>query len=245
MDVQFSVSSWLHIVMNNVMFTSRFRREVRAQTKSNVRFFIIPADMWKNPNHIEQARMQKGMERMRDRAPYWDSVSYRQMCRFNSGPFFQLSILAKYDWFWHLDDDVHYLCQLRYDPLGYMKENGIVYGFGMMFAETALTVPTLYPTAIGFVQSNPYLTKAHKQEQDKDWMDYLRTGHGDQYTIQWVPFLDEYGNGRLKFLSCVGVSKLFQSFGSSWWLLVHALGGCTSEGTWSGAIGQQEPGQFF
>ncbi len=59
---------------------------------------------------------------------YADKSSYHHMCRFYSG-FFQLHpMLAEFDYYWRMEPDVHYYCDLDYDPFVFMEEQGIQYG---------------------------------------------------------------------------------------------------------------------
>eukprot|EP01135_Chromosphaera_perkinsii_P002203 Nk52_evm11s219 gene=Nk52_evmTU11s219 len=163
-----------YIIMNDGRFSAHFKQKVRELTNNTVHFYRIPHDVWAVPEHIDDVQMRQGMENLLRKVswmPYAKSVSYRQMCRFQSGPVFMLPILKNYDWFWRLDDDVHYFCKLDYDPLQYMKDNGIVYGFSIAFKEFIQTVETLYPTILQFAEKYPHLVKT--EDHTNDWMTYF------------------------------------------------------------------------
>src|SRR5437667_8798610 len=80
---------------------------------------------------------------------YGGSLSYRHMCRFNSGFFFNLDVMQKYDFYWRVEpcthhllsrktnrnQDTEYYCDLYYDPFKFMRENDKIYGFVMSLYE--------------------------------------------------------------------------------------------------------------
>jgi Glycolipid 2-alpha-mannosyltransferase len=53
---------------------------------------------------------------------YGGRESYHHMCRYFSG-FFQLHpLLADVDFYWRVEPDVHFYCDLAYDPFRYMRQ---------------------------------------------------------------------------------------------------------------------------
>lgn len=80
--------------MNDQPFTERFKRHVRASTKSRVLFDTVPREHWDVPewNNITHAH-----EIFKDWAErgimYGGSQSYRQMCRYYSGFFMHHPLL--------------------------------------------------------------------------------------------------------------------------------------------------------
>lgn len=75
-----------------------------------------------------------------------ESVSYRNMCRFNAGFFYKHPLLAQYKYYWRVEPYVTYFCDLPYDPFLYMEENDKVYSFVIALEELGDTVPTLWDT---------------------------------------------------------------------------------------------------
>jgi len=83
---------------------------------------------------------------------YGGSLSYRHMCRFNSGFFYRLEVLAKYDFYWRVEPCTsppmarltglvtEYYCDLYYDPFKFMRENNKKYGFVMSMYEFGMSV---------------------------------------------------------------------------------------------------------
>lgn len=46
------------------------------------------------------------------------------MCRFNSGFFFRHPLLKDYDYYWRVEPDVKFFCDIAYDPFLTMMDNG-------------------------------------------------------------------------------------------------------------------------
>lgn len=76
---------------------------------------------------------------------YGGSLSYRHMCRFNSGFFYQLDVMQKYNYYWRIEPCIsqltktnkvtEYYCDLYYDPFKFMRENDKKYGWVMSMYE--------------------------------------------------------------------------------------------------------------
>lgn len=73
-----------YVFVNDVPFTNRFKRHVRAATKSKVEFGLVPKEQWEKPSWINSTKAAEEMQKMRN-VPYGNSESYRKMCRYQSG----------------------------------------------------------------------------------------------------------------------------------------------------------------
>jgi len=83
---------------------------------------------------------------------YGGSLSYRHMCRFNSGFFYKLDVMQKYDFYWRVEPCIapsvlrgltavtEYYCDLYYDPFKFMRENNKKYGFVMSLYEFGINL---------------------------------------------------------------------------------------------------------
>jgi hypothetical protein len=59
---------------------------------------------------------------MRERGVLYGSrESYHHMCRYFSGFIHKHPLLKEYDYYWRMEPDVHYYCDLDYDPFLYMQ----------------------------------------------------------------------------------------------------------------------------
>jgi len=57
------------------------------------------------------------------------TMGYRNMCRFFSGKFHELSILSNYEYYLRLDTDSYILTELNYDIFEFAKQNDLIYGY--------------------------------------------------------------------------------------------------------------------
>lgn len=78
------------VFLNEVPFTEDFKARVRGMTSADVQFGLVPPEHWYQPEWIDEERAEKGRIDLQNvkgpwPVPYADSVSYRNMCRFNSG----------------------------------------------------------------------------------------------------------------------------------------------------------------
>lgn len=80
--------SW--VFLNEVPFTEEFKSRVTNLTRGNLQFGLVPPENWFQPDWINEAKKEKGMEELQNikgtyPIPYATSTPYRNMCRFNSG----------------------------------------------------------------------------------------------------------------------------------------------------------------
>ena len=103
------------------------------------------------PKWIDVKKADKAREKMeKDNIIYGGSLSYRHMCRFNSGFFFRHPLLKTYDYYWRVEPGVDFTCDINYDPFLFMEDNGKDYGFTIMLPEYEATIPTLWDTTKKF-----------------------------------------------------------------------------------------------
>ena len=61
---------------------------------------------------------------------YGGRESYHHMCRYFSGFFFRHPVLADFDYYWRMEPDVYYYCDLDYDPFLFMQV-GLLFAWGL------------------------------------------------------------------------------------------------------------------
>ncbi|KAF9227899.1 glycosyltransferase family 15 protein [Gyrodon lividus] len=167
------------VLLNEVAFTAEFKRRVSVLTDAPVSFGVIPSEHWFQPDWIDENLAREGRDRLiRQNIIYGVcSISYRNMCRFNSGFFFRHELLQPYKWYWRVEPDVRYYCDLDYDPFSYMEDNNKLYGFTISMPEWEPTIPTLWSSIKEFIAENPqYL---HHDNS----MDFLSDNAGDTYNL--------------------------------------------------------------
>ncbi|EPQ51263.1 glycosyltransferase family 15 protein [Gloeophyllum trabeum ATCC 11539] len=161
------------VLLNDEEFTDYFKTRVSVLTDAPMQFGLIPREHWVQPDWIDEGRAQQARRTMKMQGViYGDSVSYRNMCRFNSGFFYKHSLLQPYRYYWRVEPSIKLYCDLDYDPFLFMEEHKKTYGFTITFDEIPKTVPTLWDTVKEFM-------KEHPEYIDKDnGMDYLSEDHG-------------------------------------------------------------------
>ncbi|KAJ2655633.1 alpha-1,2-mannosyltransferase ktr1 [Coemansia sp. RSA 1199] len=159
--------SYPYIFLNDEEFTEEFKDGMRSLTKAPVYFGKLPKEHWGLSPYVTEEKVQEALEHNRDRYLYGGSYSYRLMCRYQSGFVYKHALLKDLDYYWRIEPDVHYYCDIPYDPFKYMKDNKLIYGYTISPVEKAETVETLWDTTRKWILENP---------------DYLQ----DKSFIHWV-----------------------------------------------------------
>uniref|UniRef100_A0A8H7Y2M3 Glycosyltransferase family 15 protein n=1 Tax=Psilocybe cubensis TaxID=181762 RepID=A0A8H7Y2M3_PSICU len=166
------------VLLNEEPFTEEFKRRVSVLVNSSIQFGQIPAEHWFQPDWIDEEKAKAGRIRMMAQGIiYAGSVPYRNMCRFNSGFFFQHELLKPYRYYWRVEPDVKYFCDVDYDPFKFMEENQKVYGFTISLVEWEATIPTLWSAVKEFISENPHYVDPNNS------MEFLSDNNGDTYNL--------------------------------------------------------------
>lgn len=131
-------------------------------------------------------------EMARKKIIYGDSVSYRHMCRFESGFFFQHELMNKYEYYWRVEPSIELFCDISYDPFKFMKDNGKKYSFVLSLYEYVETIPTLWDSVLSFMNKHP------EHIADDNSMEFLSDDGGKTYNhchfvSRRVPLLPRLG----------------------------------------------------
>ncbi|KAG1756744.1 glycosyltransferase family 15 protein [Suillus paluster] len=166
------------VFLNDEPFSVDFKKRVSVLTDAEISFGLIPRDSWVQPDWIDEDRAREGRNSLvRQGVIYGGSVSYRNMCRFNSGFFFHHELLTPYKWYWRVEPDVRYYCDLDYDPFLFMEDHDKVYGFTISMPEWEPTIPSLWSTVKDFVAKHPqYVARDNS-------MDFISDNAGDTYNM--------------------------------------------------------------
>ena len=68
--------------------------------------------------------------------------------------FYQHKLLQKYDWYWRLEPEIKYFCDITYDPFIHMERANKTYGFTIAVKELRETVPNIHRYASAFRRKN-------------------------------------------------------------------------------------------
>ncbi|KAM3585904.1 hypothetical protein VKS41_002444 [Umbelopsis sp. WA50703] len=117
------------IFLNEEPFTEEFMNLTRSMTKAEVRFGLVPKEHWGYPDWINQTHASEQRNAMaRKGIIYGESESYRHMCRYQSGFFYMHPLLDDLEYYWRVEPDVKFMCDIDYDPFAYMKKHKKKYG---------------------------------------------------------------------------------------------------------------------
>ncbi|PVU95855.1 hypothetical protein BB561_001567 [Smittium simulii] len=159
------------ILLNNQEFTKEFKETVSRITRSKVLFGHVNGDAWSYPRWINQTKVRT--ERITKKYAYAHSESYRFMCRYMSGYIFNHPLVRDLDYYWRIEPNIQFYCDIDYDPFVYMKKNNKVYGWVISMTESQETIRTLWKTTKMFLSRHP---------------EYLNP----QSNVRWI--LDNKGN---------------------------------------------------
>ncbi|THH00574.1 hypothetical protein EW026_g1990 [Hermanssonia centrifuga] len=192
------------VFLNEEPFSDEFKRRVSNVISSSVQFGLVPKDHWYQPDWIDEEKAAANRTRMeQDNIIYGGSVSYRNMCRFNSGFFYRHPLLQQYKWYWRVEPDVHFHCEVDQDPFVYMEENDKLYGFTITMYEYHATIPTLWDTVKKFIADNPqYVAKDNA-------MAYQSDNGGDSYNL--CHFWSNFEIASMDFWRGEAYSKYFEA----------------------------------
>ncbi|KAG0315158.1 alpha 1,2-mannosyltransferase 2.4.1 [Dissophora globulifera] len=145
-----------YVFLNDKPFTQEFMGMMKKASKAEMTFGVVPVEHWSYPDWISKEQAAEARERMRH-VIYGSSESYRHMCRYQSGFISQHDALLQYDYYWRIEPDVKYSCDLDFDPFRYMQENGKNYAFTISIYEYAETVVGLWDATKEFMEKYPHL----------------------------------------------------------------------------------------
>jgi len=144
------------VFLNDKPFDETFKKVTTSLVSGKTHYGEIPYEHWSFPKHIDQDKAKKVREDMAQRKIiYGDSVSYRHMCRFESGFFFRQELMMNYEWYWRVEPSIELFCDIHYDPFRYMAEHKKKYSFVLSLFEYVETIPTLWDSVKKFMKNHP------------------------------------------------------------------------------------------
>lgn len=144
------------VFLNDKPFDATFKAVTSSLVSGKTHYGEIPEEHWSFPPHIDQERAKKVREEMRQKQIiYGDSISYRHMCRFESGFFFRQPLMMNYEYYWRVEPSVELFCDVHYDPFRLMHEGDKKYSFVLSLYEYVETIPTLWESVRKFIKNHP------------------------------------------------------------------------------------------
>lgn len=149
-----------YVFLNDGDFEQKFKDTITNYTSSPVEFGKINGSMWGYPDWVEHGSAREGIQKQGDAAiMYGGMESYHHMCRFYSGFFYQHELLDKYEWYWRLEPEITYFCDITYDPFVEMARNNKTYGFTIAVKELKETVPNIFRYASAYKRKHSLKSK--------------------------------------------------------------------------------------
>ncbi|KAK6368375.1 hypothetical protein LTR64_006528 [Lithohypha guttulata] len=195
-------------------FTEEFRAATRNVTSAETSYHLIPNQHWLPPEHISTSRFHSSLAYLGTLGVgKGHLLSYRNMCRWNSGFFYLHPALAEYDYYWRVEPDVHFFCNIPYDPFRFLRDNEIAYGFNMNILDDARSFASLWRRTREFMDMYPDLVH---EDADLEWL-VDTYGNGGEYNN--CQFFSNFEIGDLNFFRGKANMKYFE------WLDSEDVGG--------------------
>ncbi|KAK5994399.1 O-glycoside alpha-1,2-mannosyltransferase-like protein [Cladobotryum mycophilum] len=157
-SVERHFNRWYHYpytFLNDGDFDDNFKQAVQNYTSGPVEFGKVQPGAWGFPDWIDPKVAKEGIAKQGDAAVMYGGLeSYHFMCRFYSGFFFDHPLLQKYEWYWRVEPEITYFCDMTYDPFLKMIETNKTYGFTIAVKELRETVPNLWRYASAYKRNN-------------------------------------------------------------------------------------------
>ncbi|KAJ4509796.1 O-glycoside alpha-1,2-mannosyltransferase 4 [Exophiala dermatitidis] len=154
---------WFHypyVFLNDGDFEQSFKDTITNYTSAPVEFGKIDATMWGYPDWVDHEVAKEGIRKQGDAAiMYGGMESYHHMCRFYSGFFYKHELLQKYEWYWRLEPEIKYFCDITYDPFIEMARANKTYGFTIAVKELKETVPNIFRYASAYKRKHNLKSK--------------------------------------------------------------------------------------
>ncbi|GAO52310.1 hypothetical protein G7K_6389-t1 [Saitoella complicata NRRL Y-17804] len=154
------------IFFNDEPFDENFKKVTRELTNAEIQYEQIPKEHWEVPSWINKDLMYASFDKLAsENVQYSKMLSYHQMCRWNSGMFYKHPALDDYKWYWRVEPNVHFYCDIDYDVFRFMEKNNKTYGFTINLYDSPQSLPTLWPTTEEYIDAHPeYLAPDNSME---------------------------------------------------------------------------------
>ncbi|CCD25850.2 putative mannosyltransferase NDAI_0G00740 [Naumovozyma dairenensis CBS 421] len=167
-SIESHFNQWFHypyVFLNDEPFTQEFMDKIRSVTTTmnddEVYFGQLNELEWEFAQDVrESVEYIQWIDSQGDRGIlYGNMESYHKMCRFYSGLFYKHPLVRQFEWYWRLEPDVEFFCDLSYDPFWEMERTKKYYGFTVVIPELYWTVPNLFRFVKSFVKERQSYVK--------------------------------------------------------------------------------------
>ncbi|KAF2143655.1 glycosyltransferase family 15 protein [Aplosporella prunicola CBS 121167] len=144
------------VFLNDNDFDETFIKVTTSLVSGKTKYGKIPTDHWSFPSWIDTDKAARVREEMKEKQIiYGDSISYRHMCRYESGFFFRHPLMLDYEWYWRVEPSIELFCDIDYDTFKFMADHGKKYSFVLSLYEYVETIPTLWDSVKTFMTKHP------------------------------------------------------------------------------------------
>ncbi|KAL7411895.1 glycosyltransferase family 15 protein, partial [Mrakia frigida] len=159
-----------YVFLNDQPFSEEFIKHTSAIASTKTQYGLIAPEVWNQPEWIDEEKATAGRASI-----YADSISYRNMCRFNAGWYYRHPLLLPYKFAWRFEPEVRFFCDISDDPFLALEQEKKIYGFTVTVYEFLATIPSLWEATKEFIELYPQ----HLAEDNS--MDYISDDGGATY----------------------------------------------------------------
>lgn len=226
------------VFLNDKPFDATFKKLTSSLVSGKTYYGEIPKEHWSFPEWIDQDKAAKVRQDMKERKIiYGDSVSYRHMCRFESGFFFRHPLMMNYEYYWRVEPNVKFFCDIHYDPFRFMAENKKKYSFVLSLYEYIETIPTLWESTKKFIKNHP------EHVVPGNSMDFLSDDGGETYNR--CHFWSNFEIGSLSWLRSQQYIDYFESLDQDGGFFYERWGDAPVHSIAAGIMLKKEEIHFF
>ncbi|MCJ1312594.1 alpha 1,2-mannosyltransferase 2.4.1 [Agyrium rufum] len=226
------------VFLNDDDFDETFKKTTTALISGKTHYGKIDQSQWSFPDFIDQDKARKVREDMaQKKIIYGDSISYRHMCRFESGFFFRHPLMNQFEWYWRVEPSIELYCDINYDTFKWMADNKKKYSFVLSLYEYVETIPTLWDSVKGFMQKHP----EHIVEGNS--MKFLSDDGGNTYNH--CHFWSNFEIGNLNWLRSKAYLDFFESLDRDGGFFYERWGDAPVHSIAAGLLLKKEEIHFF
>lgn len=190
------------VFLNDEEFDDNFKKVTSSLVSGTTHYGLIPKEQWGFPDWINVDKAAQTRKEMAEKKIiYGDSISYRHMCRYESGFFFRHPLMDQFDYYWRVEPGIKIFCDVTYDVFKYFKDNDLTYGFTITLPEYKETIPTLWDSVRKFNDANPQFV------DENNMMDFISDDGGASYN--GCHFWSNFEVGALDFWRSEAYIKYF------------------------------------
>ncbi|KAI9673058.1 MAG: alpha 1,2-mannosyltransferase 2.4.1 [Trizodia sp. TS-e1964] len=226
------------VFLNDKPFDETFKKVTSALVSGKTKYGEISEEHWSFPDFIDQEKAKKVREQMAEKKIiYGDSVSYRHMCRFESGFFFRQPLMLDYEWYWRVEPSIELYCDINYDAFKFMADNNKKYSFVLSLYEYVETIPTLWDSVKKFMKNHPeHIAKDNS-------MSFLSDDGGESYNH--CHFWSNFEIGNLNWLRSDAYIDFFNSLDRDGGFFYERWGDAPVHSIAAGILLQKDEIHFF